>query len=144
MKLEREVYMVSNNKGVGWPLRLHINVRGELVIIKVSKTKKILKIQVMIKLEMSKPYGIIEWDYLQKVMIKVRFSEKWIDRIMKCVSIITYSLVNGKPTDIITPHRGLRQGDPISPYLFLLCAEGLGTTLKQAQGLNLLHGIYVA
>lgn len=98
-----------------------------------------------IKLDMSKAYDRIDWDYLQKIMMKMGFSDRWIDRIIKCVSTVTYSfLVNGKPTEIVTPHQGLRQGDPISPYLFLLCAEGLGAMLQQAQDLNLIHGIAVA
>ena len=98
-----------------------------------------------IKLDMSKVYDRIEWDYLEHIMRRMGFSDRWIDRIMTCVSTVTYSfLVNGKPTEIVTPHRGLRQGDPISPYLFLLCVEGLGAMLQQAQEQQRIHGISVA
>lgn len=65
-------------------------------------------------------------------MLKMGFPARWIDRIMQCVSSVTYSfLVNGKPTDTLIPQRGLRQGDPLPPYLFLLCAKGLGAMLKR-------------
>ena len=58
----------------------------------------------------------------------------WVDLIMRCVTTVTYSaLVNGVPSGLITPTRGLRQGDPLSPYLFLLCAEGLSALLRKAE-----------
>ena len=50
---------------------------------------------------------------------------------MECVQSVTYStLVNSEPTETITPTRGIRQGDPLSPYFFLLCSEGLNGLLE--------------
>ena len=52
---------------------------------------------------------------------------------MECITTVTYSiLVNGEPKGLITPSRGLRQGDPFSPYLFLFCAEGLNAIFQKA------------
>ena len=52
---------------------------------------------------------------------------------MVCVKTVTYSiLVNGEPKGLIQPSRGLRQGDPLSPFLFLLCTEGLHGLINKA------------
>ena len=54
------------------------------------------------------------------------FGEQWIELMMVCVKTITYSiLVNREPKGLITPTRGIHQGDPLSSFLFLLCIEGL-------------------
>ena len=60
---------------------------------------------------------------------------------MVCVSTITYSvLVNGEPSGLIHPTRGIRQGDPLSPFLFLLCTEGLNGLIKKAELDGDIHG----
>ena len=61
------------------------------------------------------------------------------------ITIVSYSvLINGEPKGKIIPSRGLRQGDPISPYLFLLCAKGLLTMFKNEEGGGHLKGIAVS
>ena len=61
------------------------------------------------------------------------FCEQWIWLIIVCVRTVTYSiLVDGELKDLIHPSRGLRQGDPLSPFLFLLCIEGLHGLIKKA------------
>lgn len=63
---------------------------------------------------------------------------------MMCVTTVTYSLlINGEPKGIITPSRGLGQGDPISPYLFLLYAEGLTFMLKKKEAAGHIKGIAI-
>ena len=64
--------------------------------------------------------------YLENIMRKMGFNEKWIGLIMVCVRTVTYSiLVNGEPQGLIHPTRDIQQGDLLSPFLFLLCTEGL-------------------
>lgn len=97
-----------------------------------------------IKLDMSKAYDRVEWPFLLGMMIKLGFSQQWRELIMKCVSTVNYRIkVNGDYTETIFPQRGLRQGDPLSPYLFLICAEGLSAMLQKAERERRLVGVKV-
>ena len=67
-------------------------------------------------------------------MRKMGFRERWINLVMGCVKTVSYSiLVNGEPYEIIFPTRGIRQEDPLSPFLFLLCMEGLNGLIKKVE-----------
>ena len=84
------------------------------------------------KLDMSKAYDQVEWVFLEKILIKIGFPLTWVALIMECVTTVSYSiLVNGEPKGMIGPSRCLRQGDPLSPYLLLFCAEGLNALLQK-------------
>lgn len=75
----------------------------------------------------------------------MRFSDSWVNWIMQCVSTVSYSiLVNGEPTGKITPKAGLRQGDPLSPYLFILCIELLSKRLCRLQHEGKIEGLKIS
>lgn len=87
-----------------------------------------------IKLDMSKAYYMVEWCFLEQMMKKMGFADQWIGLIMKCVSTVKYQVkVNGDLSETFVPRRGLHQGDPLSPYLFLLCAEAFSALLKKGE-----------
>src|SRR4051812_43757307 len=65
--------------------------------------------------------------------------------IRRCISTVSYQiLLNGQPTRSFVPERGLRQGDPLSPYLFIICADILSGLIKNAICSKELHGVKVA
>ena len=82
-------------------------------------------------------YDRIEWVFFENLMRKMGFCERWIGLIMTCVKSVTYSiLVNGEPKEMITPTRGIWQGDPLFPFIFLLCTEVLHALIKNAANLG--------
>src|ERR1044072_831764 len=73
------------------------------------------------------------------------FPENWVTLIMECISNVNFSIMlNGSPQAPFIPHRGLRQGDPLSPYLFILCGEVFTAMIKKAVTDRSLHGIQIA
>lgn len=69
--------------------------------------------------------------FVDIVMGKMCLCQKWRDWIMKCLTLVNYTvLINGEQSKIVKPQHGLRQGDPISPYLYILFTEGLSRLIK--------------
>ncbi|KAK3225398.1 hypothetical protein Dsin_005260 [Dipteronia sinensis] len=87
-----------------------------------------------IKLDMSKAYNKVKWVFIERMMLKLGFSKKWVNLIMRCVLSISYSFIlNGEVCGSINPFRGLKHGDPLSSYIFLICVEGLTSLIWLAQ-----------
>ncbi|GAU41426.1 hypothetical protein TSUD_26060 [Trifolium subterraneum] len=98
-----------------------------------------------IKTDMAKAYNRIEWQFLKATLESMNFPQNMINTIIQCVSTVTFSiLINGKPSRTFQPQRGIRQGDPLSPYLFILCADVLSAFITKAQTNHLIHGVKIA
>jgi len=98
-----------------------------------------------LKLDMKKAYDRVEWEYLKAIMIRLGFHRIWVEMVMRLVTTVSFSvLFNRERLEQFNPSRGIRQGDPIPPYFFLLAAEGLSCLIKSRNQSSVLKGIKVA
>jgi hypothetical protein len=120
-------------------------VQEALHSIKVKNIKAMV-----LKLDMIKAYDRVDWGFLRLVLLQVGMSLEATDWIMGCVTSANFVvLINGKPTKFFKSTRGLRQGCPLSPLLFLLVVEGLSRAIKEQvrdknlEGIHVARGIYI-
>ncbi|KAL8106281.1 hypothetical protein AgCh_029900 [Apium graveolens] len=98
-----------------------------------------------LKIDISKAYDRLEWSYIKNIMRRYEFNEIWVNRIMSFIQSVSYSFLhNGSEFGCVIPQRGLRQDDPISPYIYIMCAEGLSAIVRRNEEAGLLHGVAIA
>ena len=96
------------------------------------------------KVDFEKAYDSVSWGFLDYMMMRMGFCERWRKWIHGCMSSASISiLVNGSPTKEFTPERGLRQGDPLAPFLFNIVAEGLTGLMRNAVAKNMFSSYQV-
>ncbi|KAL0402832.1 UNVERIFIED_CONTAM: LINE-1 retrotransposable element O protein [Sesamum radiatum] len=97
-----------------------------------------------IKIDLSKAYDRVEWPFLLKLLEELGLNETFVNWISQCISSASFSLlINGAPFDFFRPSRGIRQGDPLSPYLFIIYAEFMSRLLLKEESLGNIKGIKV-
>ncbi|GKE66927.1 RNA-directed DNA polymerase, eukaryota [Tanacetum coccineum] len=109
-------------------------------VLQWCKLKK--KHSFILKFDFEKAYDSVRWDYLDDVLRKFGFGEKWCGWIQECIrSSWGPVLVNGSPTEEFQFFKGLKQGDPLSPFIFILVMESLHISFKRAVDEGMFNGI---
>ena len=100
---------------------------------------------ILCKLDTEKAYDHVNWGFLLNILRKMGFGEKWIRWIRFCISTVKFSvLINGAPEGLFEAQRGIRQGDPLSPFLFIRAMEGLNNMIKTAKTNRWIAGFEVS
>jgi hypothetical protein len=86
--------------------------------------------ELALKIDISKAYDKVDWGFMRGMLERLDSANQWIHWMMLCVSSVNYSVLVNFEKGPIFPGRGLRQGDPLSPYLFILVTEGLTALIK--------------
>lgn len=120
-------------------------IDGPLMVNEIiSWAKKKKECLFILKVDFEKAFDSLDWNFLDHTMEQMGFSEKWRKWISGCLNSAYGSvLVNGSPTKEFKIQKGLRQGDPLSPFLFIIAVEALHISLQEAKSRNIFEGIKV-
>ncbi|XP_024626859.1 uncharacterized protein [Medicago truncatula] len=111
------------------------------LLAKVDYAKKVKKQCLILKVDFEKACDSVDWGFLVYMLVRMGFSDKWVNWMKACVCGGSMSiLVNGSPMEEINIQRGLKQGDPLAPFLFLVVAEGFSGLMRNAININLYEG----
>ncbi|XP_074265845.1 uncharacterized protein LOC141588296 [Silene latifolia] len=111
----------------------------------INKTKQGPNCYSVIKLDMHKAFDRVSWNFLMSALDHFGFPISWRNLIWECISIVTYSImINGEPSTSFHPSCGLRQGDPLSPYLFIMCMEIISRQLQAAESRHQIFGLKIS
>jgi len=110
-------------------------------MVHTLQTRK--KAGMLMQLDLSKAFDKFNWKYLEAVLTAFGFEHQWIKWILALIKSSTFSiLVNGSPSEPFSPTQGIRQGDPLSPFLFVILMEGLSRLICKAKANGNLRGLH--
>ena len=143
-RLSRVISLVVGEVQMAY-IKDHQIINGPLMINEIiAWAKKYKKCLMFLKVDFEKAFDSLSWDFLFSILEQMGFSYKWRLWIRSCLkSGFASVLVNGSPTKEFKIERGLRQGDPLSPFLFILAVEALNVALLEASNNNIFKGIKV-
>lgn len=94
--------------------------------------RKRISARCILKVNIQKASDTVNWDFLREVLTLLNFPKRFIGWVMECVTTTSFSIsINGQLHGFFLRQRGLRQGDPLSPFFFTLCLEVLSRSLKR-------------
>lgn len=116
---------------------------GPLILNEIYSWAKKMKHKVLLfKVDFEKAFDCLNWSYLDSIMEQMNFGGKWRSWILECLKSATASvLVNGSPTEEFHITMGVRQGDPLSPFLFIIVMEGLHVSMLEATRKGYFNGV---
>ncbi|GMI92896.1 hypothetical protein HRI_002958900 [Hibiscus trionum] len=110
----------------------------------VDDQKRLKKEAVVFKADFKKAYDSVDWKFLDMILMKMGFGQRWRSWMFMCISTAKISiLINGLPSKPFRIRKGLRQGCPLSPYLFNIIGEALSSLLVKAESVGLIKGVQV-
>ena len=140
-------HVISENQSafvLGRAISDNVLITHEVIhYLKTSKAKQ--RVFMVVKTDMSKAYDRLELEFIRRVLLRLGFHVKWVQWIMACINSVTYAfLINGSPRGRVKPSSGICQGDPLSPYIFIMCSEVLSGQCNKAKAEGTLEGVKVA
>ncbi|GKA11204.1 RNA-directed DNA polymerase, eukaryota [Tanacetum coccineum] len=124
------------------PMALHLDFSVIFGTLLKKKFKTLKKQSLIFKVDFEKAYDSVRWDFLENVLRKFGFGDKWCKWIQCCLHSSRGSIIiNGSPTDEFQFGKGLKQGDPLSPFLFILIMETLHLSFQRVVDAGMFHGL---
>lgn len=98
----------------------------------------------VVQIDMEKVYNHVHWNFVEDILFKMGFGRTWCNWIKVCMSSATFSImINGYPEGFFKSSRGIKQGDPLSPFIFNVVMRALCKLVLKAEGLNLIQGCQI-